>query len=46
MHVGSFQNLFLAKKKLKHEIFNVCSNKPKKLNDIIKKINSLTKKKS
>tara|TARA_B100000989_G_scaffold269050_1_gene224197 strand:+ start:922 stop:1884 length:963 start_codon:yes stop_codon:yes gene_type:complete len=36
--------LVFSKKKLKHEIFNVCSNKPKKLNDIIKKINSLTKK--
>ena len=32
-------------KKLKHEIFNVCSNKPKRLTDIIKKINFLTLKK-
>ena len=37
--------LIFSKKKLKHEIFNVCSNKPKKLNDIIKIINSLTQKK-
>ena len=37
--------LIFSKKKLKHEIFNICSNKPKKLNDIIKKINSLTHKK-
>ncbi len=37
--------LVFSKKKLKHEIFNICSNKPKKLNDIIKKINSLTHKK-
>ncbi|ARJ47516.1 NAD-dependent epimerase/dehydratase family protein [Candidatus Pelagibacter sp. RS39] len=37
--------LIFSKKKLKHEIFNVCSNKPKKLNDIIKRINALTQKK-
>ncbi len=37
--------LIFSKKKLKHEIFNVCSNNPKKLTDIIKKINFLTKKK-
>ena len=37
--------LIFSKKRLKHEIFNVCSNKPKKLNDIIKIINSLTQKK-
>ena len=37
--------LIYSKKKLKHEIFNVCSNKPKKLNDIIKKVNFLTQKK-
>lgn len=34
--------LIFTKKKLKHEIFNICSNKPKKLTDIIKKINFLT----
>ena len=37
--------LVFNKKKLKHEIFNVCSNKPKKLTNIIKKINFLTQKK-
>ncbi len=37
--------LVFSKKKLKHEIFNVCSNKPKRLTDIIKKINFLTLKK-
>ncbi len=37
--------IIFIKKKLKHEIFNVCSNKPKKLTDIIKKINFLTQKK-
>ncbi len=37
--------LIFSKKKLKHEIFNVCSNNPKKLTDIIKKINFLTQKK-
>ena len=36
--------LIYSKKKLKHEIFNVCSNNPKKLNDIIKKVNFLTQK--
>ena len=36
--------LVFSKKKLKHEIFNVCSNKPKKLNDLIKRINYLTQK--
>ncbi len=36
--------LVFSKKKLKHEIFNVCSNKPKKLNDVIKRINYLTQK--
>ena len=30
--------LVFSKKKLKHEIFNVCSNKPKKLNDLIKEL--------
>ena len=30
---------------LKNEIFNVCSNDPQKLTDIIKKINSFTNKK-
>ena len=34
--------LIFTKKKLKHEIFNICSNKPQKLTDIIKKINFLT----
>ena len=37
--------LVFTKKKLNHEIFNICSNKPKKLTDIIKKINLLTQKK-
>jgi UDP-glucuronate 4-epimerase len=37
--------LIFSKKKVNHEIFNVCSNNPKKLTDIIKKINFLTKKK-
>ena len=37
--------LVFNKKKFKHEIFNVCSNKPKKLTNIIKKINFLTQKK-
>ncbi len=37
--------LLFSKKKLDHEIFNICSNKPKKLTDIIEKINSLTNKK-
>ena len=37
--------LVFNKKKLKHEIFNVCSNKPESLTDIIKKINFLTLKK-
>ena len=33
------------RKNLKNEIFNVCSNDPQKLTDIIKKINSFTNKK-
>ncbi len=37
--------LVFSKKKINHEIFNVCSNNPKKLTDIIKKINFLTQKK-
>ena len=37
--------LVFNKKKIKHEIFNICSNNPKKLTDIIKKINFLTQKK-
>ena len=37
--------LLFSKKKFDHEIFNICSNKPKKLTDIIEKINSLTNKK-
>ena len=37
--------LIFSKKKLKHEIFNVCSNKPQKLTDIIEKINFFTQKK-
>ncbi len=37
--------LVFTKKKLNHEIFNICSNNPKKLTDIIKKINFLTQKK-
>ena len=37
--------LVFSKKKFKHEIFNICSNKPIKLTDIIKKINFLTQKK-
>ncbi len=37
--------LVFSKKKISHEIFNVCSNKPKKLTDLIKKINFLTHKK-
>ena len=36
--------LIFSKKKLKHEIFNICSNNPKKLTDIIEKINFLTQK--
>ena len=37
--------LVFIKKKIKHEIFNVCSNNPQKLTDIIKKIDFLTQKK-
>ena len=37
--------LVFTKKKLNHEIFNICSNNPKKLTDIIKKINFLTQQK-
>ena len=37
--------LVFTKKKINHEIFNICSNNPKKLTDIIKKINLLTQKK-
>ncbi len=36
--------LVFTKKKINHEIFNVCSNNPKKLTDIIKKINFFTQK--
>ena len=36
--------LAFTKKKINHEIFNVCSNNPKKLTDIIKKINFFTQK--
>ena len=45
MLVRLFLNWFFSKKKINHEIFNVCSNNPKKLTDIIKKINFLTQKK-
>jgi len=37
--------LVFTKKKVNHEIFNICSNNPQKLTDVIKKINFLTKKK-
>ena len=37
--------LVFIKKKIKHEIFNVCSNNPQKLTDIIKKIDFFTQKK-
>ena len=37
--------LVFTKKKINHEIFNICSNNPKKLTDIIRKINFLTRKK-
>ncbi len=37
--------LVFSKKKLKHEIFNICSNNPKKLTDIMRKIDFLTQKK-
>jgi len=37
--------LIFMRKNLKNEIFNVCSNDPQKLTDIIKKINSFTNKK-
>ena len=37
--------IVFSKKKLKHEIFNVCSNKPQKLTKIIEKINFFTQKK-
>ena len=37
--------LVFSKKKFSHEIFNICSNKPKKLTDLIGKINFLTDKK-
>ncbi len=37
--------LVFTKKRLTHEIFNICSNNPKRLTDIIKKINLLTHKK-
>ena len=37
--------LVFTKKKINHEIFNICSNNPKKLTDVIKKINFLTQKK-
>ena len=37
--------LDFSKKKLKHEIFNICSNNPKKLTDIMRKIDFLTQKK-
>ena len=37
--------LVFTKKRLNHEIFNICSNNPKRLTDIIKKINLLTHKK-
>ena len=37
--------LVFIKRKIKHEIFNVCSNNPQKLTDIIKKIDFLTQKK-
>ena len=37
--------LIFTKKKYSHEIFNICSNKPQNLTEIIKKINFLTQKK-
>jgi len=37
--------LIFTKKKYGHEIFNICSNKPQNLTEIIKKINLLTQKK-
>ena len=39
------EKLVLSKKNIRHEIFNICSNNPKKLTDIIKSINNLTLKK-
>ena len=33
------EKLVFTKKSIKHEIFNVCSNNPKKLTDIIQHIN-------
>ena len=37
--------LIFSKKYFKNEIFNICSNNPQNLTEIIKKINSLTQKK-
>ena len=39
------EKLIFSKKKIKHEIFNICSNSPINLFEVIKKINSITNKK-
>ena len=47
-YIGDVVAVLISLKKYRSkesfEIFNVCSNKPKKLNDIIKKVNFLTQK--
>ena len=39
------KKLIFSKKKIKHEIFNICSNNPIDLYEITKKINLITEKK-